>query len=155
METLEIQLLDKWFKTIDQKQRLYKRKWWPNLNEAKNIAAHCNKDQPLWFMDIGTGNGVTASYVAAMGFRVVTFDPVDRPKVYLDETFPLRNLHKLITFVNQPIEDSMNYWISSDKIVWSIAGFSGEKSKAAYLRTIRRIGNKGDLIFLNGAIERI
>jgi hypothetical protein len=154
MESLEIQLLDEWFKNL-KRWGTYNRKWWPKLEDAKRIALLCNIEQPMFFIEVGTGNGITASYVAAYGIKVLTFDPADRPKVYLDESFPLKNLHKTITYVNLPIEEGINHWTSNKKVVWSIDGLPGEKSIASYLKTIRLLPNKGDLILLNGVIERV
>jgi len=154
MEPLEIRLLDEWFKKL-KRHGTYNRKWWPTLENAKHIAQICNIEQPMWFIEVGTGNGITASYVAAMGIRVVTFDPADRPKVYLDPAFPLKNVPKMINFINQTVEESLAYWLCSGKIVWSLDGFSGEKSVASYLKTIRPLANPGDLILLNGTTERV
>lgn len=154
MEPLEIRLLDEWFKNL-RRWGTYNRKWWPDLAQAKKIGQICNEAQPHLFIEVGTGNGVTASYVAAYGTKVVTFDPADRPKVYLDETFPLKHLYKHIHFINQTVESSLNYWTSKHKAVWSIDGMPGEKSIASYLLTIRPLANKDDLLILNGRVEKL
>lgn len=154
MEPLEIRLVDEWLRNL-KRWGTYNRKWWPKIEDAKRIASLCNIEQPMFFIEAGTGNGITASYVAAYGIKVLTFDPADRPKVYLDETFPLKNIAKTITYVNYPIEKGLSYWISDKKIVWSIDGLPGEKSIASYLKTIRPLTKPGDLILLNGAVERI
>lgn len=155
MEFLEIRLLDEYFAKVDPKQRLYKRKWWPKIEDAKRIAEICNVEQPDWFIEVGTGNGITASYVASMGIRVVTFDPADRPKVYLNETFPLKRVPRFINFVNQTIEESLGHWVCDGKVVWSLDGMPGEKSIVSYLKYIRPLTNPGDLILSRGQSERV
>lgn len=141
METLEIQLIEAWLKKL-RKHDVYNRKWWPSIAEAKAVMQICQNEDPAWFIEFGTGNGITASFVAAAGFQVLTFDPADRPKVYLDKTFPVK-VYRRIDSVNDYGRD---YRINEGKKVWFIDVGEGEKTIAKVNLFIANHSKRGDLI---------
>jgi uncharacterized protein YqfB (UPF0267 family) len=141
METLEVIMLEEWLLKL-RKERLYNRKWWPDLLSVKEVLKVVRYEQPRWFFEIGTGNGITASFVAAAGFEVETIDIADRPKVYEDESFPLKRLKKSIHFFyNIPNRQT-------GKIVWFIDIGDGIKTITAIKKDLDSDFQQGDVVIV-------
>jgi hypothetical protein len=126
-----------------RKGSLYNRKWWPDLLSVKEVLKVVRYEQPRWFCEIGTGNGITASFVAAAGFEVETVDIANRPKVYEDESFPLKRLKQSIHFhrITPLLPNRL-----AGKIVWFIDVGDGIKTITAIKKDLKQDIKRGDVV---------
>lgn len=146
METFEVKALNEWLVKL-KKHGYFNRKWWPTPEDTKEVLSIVNLEQPRWFIEFGTGNGIMASLVAVSGFEVVTFDPVDRPKIFEDESFPFKSLYKSIHNMHHYTQNyGMDYWIGGEKTVWFIDVAMGEKTIASIKQHIAHHQHPGDVI---------
>lgn len=143
MDTLEIITLTKWLNEL-RRHGTYNRKWWPDPVEVRAILDYCHVMRPAYFIEVGTGNGVAASFVAADGNLVITFDPADRPKVYLDEKFPMSFVKGMIDFRNT--EFNLTVRPNPRPCFWYI-DVTGDKTVAKALSQVNALTLPGDVVY--------
>ena len=92
-ETLEAVFTSK-LKVYDDRGR------WATPEEGRVLFDLVTRQKIGLVCEIGTANGWTACWSALAGADVLTFDTVNRPKVYEDKSFPFPALKNKIFFTN-------------------------------------------------------
>ena len=109
MRSVQEETLARFFKDL-RRGGTYNRKWWNPIEFSMYVHDLVRYEEIPNVVEIGTGNGVTASWAALGGANVWTCDMVDRPKVWdAVDIFPLPNLTIRIEYFTMLGDDFLGY----------------------------------------------
>jgi len=98
MRSVQEEFLITFFKNL-RKGSVYNRKWWNPLSLSIYLHDIIASEQIQNVIELGTGNGVSATWMALGGANVWTCDTTVRPKVWEDENFPLPHIaNRILAF---------------------------------------------------------
>jgi len=98
MRSFQEEALATFFKNL-RKGSVYNRKWWNPLSLSIYLHDIIASKQIRNVVELGTGNGVTAAWMALGGANVWTCDTAVRPKVWENENFPLPHIaNRILAF---------------------------------------------------------
>jgi hypothetical protein len=97
MRSVQEDALEKFFKDL-RRGGTYNRKWWNPIEFGMHVHDLVRYEEIPNVVEIGTGNGCSASWAALGGANVWTCDIADRPKVWDADIFPLPHLKNRVQY---------------------------------------------------------
>lgn len=127
-----------------------KKARWVTLDEAKLLLKLATEHDCEVIFESGTANGLSASWMSLSGKPVITFDPVDRNKIW--DGLGINN----ITYVNKKFSevDSVYPEFKSKRKMFFIDGDHGPTGVGEDCAAVERFASEGDLIILHDLNER-
>lgn len=128
-------------------EKVFGHKRWATEEEADILYDLTKANGIGRVVEVGTANGWTASWFALAGAEVFTFDLIDRPKIYLADIFPLKELASRIHFQAIPSPECFNHIQTSDvKTLWFIDALHKYEPVKADLEAVLKVCRSGDYI---------
>lgn len=79
---------------------------WMTKEEVDILVSRIQEVNPVKVFESGTANGYSSANIASAGFKVLTFDPVDRVKVW---SHLLPEVQERIEYFNKPFVKCVDY----------------------------------------------
>ena len=130
----------------------WKTQRWVTIEEAEILHMVANVMQPEYIFESGTANGYSALWLAESGSSVITFDPIDRKKVWDELSLP----HSTITYVPESFTELPNMYpeLKERSKLFFIDGSHSSGGVNEDYRVIRRYAKEGDIVLFHDVRER-
>lgn len=150
MRSVQEQNLQTFFSEL-RRGSTYNRKWWNPLEFSLYVNDLIRYEEIPSVVEVGTGNGVTASWAALAGAIVWTCDLNDRPKIWEADIFPYPHLAGRIQYFTMDGDTFLDHQTigrkdSHHKELLILDGPNTEKGFRRQWKAVQKFAKPGDFI---------